>query len=85
MPKVTAVSVPIRRTAQILTQSKTSDNDLKPNKVWCALKKDCCLNLLFLPRGRSLGGFQSVHGKANVLLGAVPVLCACCAETPPQK
>ena len=30
-----------------------------------------------------VGGFPGGHGKANLLLGAVPVLCVRCAETPP--
>ena len=31
-----------------------------------------------------VGGFQGGHGKANLQLGAVCVLCARCAETPPK-
>ena len=39
---------------------------------------DCCLNLQFVPRGRSSpggGGCSGGPGKANLLLGAVPALC----------
>ena len=31
-----------------------------------------------------VGGFRGVHRKNNVVLGAVPMLCACCADTPPR-
>ena len=56
------------RTTQILTQSKTSDNELKQTMFHTKNAR--------LP---SLGGFQGGHRKANLRLGAMRAL----AGTPP--
>ena len=73
--------VPIHRTAQILTQSKIS-NELKP--CFTLKMPDCCLNLLFLPCGHML---PWCWVAVRVVTGKLPyhrVLCARCAETPPN-
>ena len=66
--------VPIRRTAQIVTQS---EKILSSSKLYFTLKMpNCCLNLLLLPCGRSSplwwGGFQGGHGGRWRTIG----LCA---------
>ena len=68
--------VPIHRTAQILTQSKNSENELKQTMVHSEDTRllfsiCCCCPMDVAPPG---GGWCSGHGKANLLLGAVPML-----------
>ena len=72
--------VPMHGTAQILTQSKNSDDEL--NKLDFPLKMpDCGLNLLLLPRGRSLPGGWVVFRVATGKLTYHWALCPRCADT----
>ena len=77
--------VPMHGTAQILTQSKNSDDEL--NKLDFPLKMpDCGLNLLLLPSGRSLPGSWVVFRVATGTLrdSWVPrAPCPRCAAPPP--
>ena len=73
--------VPVRGTAQVLTQSANSDNSNKP--CFTLKMPDCCPHPLVLPRGHMLprwwGVLQGGHGKASLHYWAP---CPRCAETP---
>ena len=74
--------VPTHRTAQIPTQSKNSDKQLKRTMFHTEI--GCCLNLLFVPCGQMLPRWWVVF---RVLMGKRYydwVLCPCCAGMPPR-
>ena len=73
--------VPTHRTAQILIQSKNSDNEVKQTMFHtenARILSTICPTLLFLPwtyASPSVVIFQGGHGKTTLLLGAVRALC----------
>ena len=79
MAKVTVVSTefPCTGLPRFLLSPKTQMMS-QTNRCFTLKMPDCCLNLLFLPRGHMLprwwGGLQGGHGNANLLLGAVTAL-----------
>ena len=76
MAKVTT-----HRTAQILTQSNNSDNELTQT-----IFPTETLNLLLLPCGHGplvVGGFSGWSREHCPTVGRCAAPCACCAETPP--
>ena len=79
--------VPMHKTAQILTQSHNSDHELNQplfHTETARLLSASAVFALWTFVSPVVGGFQGGHGKADLLLGALPMLCARCAETPPM-
>ena len=70
--------VPRHRAAQILTQSKNSDNELKqttfPTENARLLPKSAVF-ALWAYTSMVVGGLQGGHTKANLRMGAVPAPC----------
>ena len=83
MVKVTALTTafPYVGPLRFLLSPKTQINPRFTLKM-----PDCCLNLLVLPRGRTLppaaGGLQGGHGKPNLPMGDMPSLRARPHDTP---
>ena len=78
--------VPRHRTAQILTQSQTSDSELKQTMFHtknARLPSKGAVFSLWIYAPPVVGGVQGSYGKANLRLAAVPTLCS--AETPPRS
>ena len=72
--KVNALTtVPVHRTAQILTQSQNSDNEF--NQPMFHTKNAVRGSAVWTCVSPVVGGVQGGHGKANLLMGAVPPLC----------
>ena len=66
--------VPIPRTAQILTMSKNSDNELKQTMFHtenARLLSESAVSALWTYASPVAGGFQGGHGTVILLLGAV--------------
>ena len=73
---------PMDRTARIPTQSQNSDNE--SNSLRFPLQMpDCCLNLLFLPRGRMLPRWWVVTVKLNYKWALCPRCARAVQKRPP--